>query len=72
MSSNILYKVMLNESLKIYKKPIPNPCAAGPIPAGGTRYFLKTRIQNETFENCSILFKFKEGEDFNHMNILNI
>jgi len=36
MSSNILYKVMLNESLKIYKKPIPNPCAAGPIPAGGT------------------------------------
>jgi len=27
---------------------------------------------SETVEKCSILFKFKEGEDFNHRNILNI
>jgi len=26
----------------------------------------------ETFEKCSILVKIKEGEDFNHRNILNI
>jgi hypothetical protein len=26
----------------------------------------------ETFEKCSILVKVKEGEDFNHRNILNI
>ena len=26
----------------------------------------------ETFEKCSILLKFKEGEDFNRRNILNI
>jgi hypothetical protein len=24
------------------------------------------RINNETFEKCSILFKGKEGENFNH------
>jgi hypothetical protein len=28
--------VTLKESLKKIKKTIPNPCAAGPIPAGGT------------------------------------
>jgi hypothetical protein len=27
---------------------------------------------SETFEKCSILFKFKEGENFNRKNILNI
>jgi len=27
---------------------------------------------DETFEKCSILFKFKEGENFNRRNILNI
>jgi len=27
---------------------------------------------NETFAECSILFKFKEGENFNHRNILDI
>ncbi|EFK09557.1 conserved hypothetical protein [delta proteobacterium NaphS2] len=27
---------------------------------------------HETFEKCSILFKVKEGENFNHRNILNI
>jgi len=27
---------------------------------------------NETFAECSNLFKFKEGEDFNHRNILDI
>jgi len=26
----------------------------------------------ETFEKCSILFEYKEGENFNHRNILNI
>jgi hypothetical protein len=26
----------------------------------------------ETFEKCSILFKFKEGEDFNRKNTLSI
>jgi hypothetical protein len=26
----------------------------------------------ETFEECSILFKFKEDEDFNHRNTLSI
>jgi hypothetical protein len=27
---------------------------------------------NETFEKCSILVKIKEGENFNHRNILDI
>ena len=27
---------------------------------------------NETFEKCSILFKFKEDENFNHRNTLSI
>jgi hypothetical protein len=27
---------------------------------------------NETFEKCSILFKAKDGEKFNHMNTLSI
>jgi hypothetical protein len=27
---------------------------------------------DETFEKCSILFKFKEGENFNHRNTLSI
>ncbi len=26
----------------------------------------------ETFEKCSILFKFKEGENFNHRNTMSI
>ncbi len=26
----------------------------------------------ETFEKCSISFKFKEGDNFNHMNALSI
>ena len=32
----------------------------------------EVKHQNETFEKCSILVKIKEGEDFNHRNILNI
>ncbi|MFH1951255.1 MAG: hypothetical protein ABIL06_06545 [Pseudomonadota bacterium] len=32
----------------------------------------KKRIDVETFEKCSILVKLKEGENFNHRNILNI
>ncbi len=27
---------------------------------------------NETFEKCSILFKFKEGENYNHRNTMSI
>ena len=30
------------------------------------------KSSGETFEKCSILVKVKEGEDFNHRNILNI
>ena len=30
------------------------------------------RIRFETFEKCPILFKAKEGENFNHMNTLSI
>jgi hypothetical protein len=29
-------------------------------------------IEDETFEKCSILFKVKESENFNHRNIMNI
>ena len=29
-------------------------------------------LYDETFEKCSILFKFKEGENFNHRNTLSI
>ena len=29
-------------------------------------------LGNETFEKCSILFKFKEGEDFNRRNTYSI
>jgi len=32
--------------------------------------FLRARI--ETFEKCSILFKFKEKEDFNHRHTISI
>ena len=34
--------------------------------------FLAYLIILETFEKCQILFKFKEGENFNRRNILNI
>ena len=34
--------------------------------------FLSSLQYYENFEKCSILFKFKEGEDFNNRNILNI
>jgi hypothetical protein len=30
------------------------------------------RQKPETFEKCSILFKFKEGENFNHWNTFSI
>jgi len=29
-------------------------------------------LQEEAFEKCSILFKAKEGENFNHRNTLSI
>jgi len=34
--------------------------------------FFKKIYENEAFEKCPILFKIKEGENFNHRNILNI
>jgi len=34
--------------------------------------FCGQQLGIETFENCSILFKAKEGEIFNHMNTLSI
>jgi len=37
-------------------------------PNQGSRFL----VRNETFEKCSILFKIKAREDFNHSNILNI
>jgi len=33
---------------------------------------LKNTIAKETFARCSILFKIKEGENFNRRNIVNI
>ncbi len=33
---------------------------------------MKWYTKTETFEKCSILFKFKEGENFNHRNTLSI
>jgi hypothetical protein len=33
---------------------------------------VKSQCEAETFAECSILFKFKEGENFNHRNILDI
>jgi len=35
-------------------------------------WFLMERGNNETFEKYSILFKVKEGENFNHRNTLSI
>jgi len=35
-------------------------------------YIQKDGTKYETFEKCSILFKIKEDENFNHRNILNI
>jgi len=32
----------------------------------------KSNMGKEPFEKCSILVKIKEGENFNHRNILNI
>jgi hypothetical protein len=37
-----------------------------------TRGVVLQRTLGETFEKCSILFEHKEGENFNHRNILNI
>jgi hypothetical protein len=35
-------------------------------------FFMVITLLYETFEKCSILFKFKEGENFNHRNTLSI
>jgi D-serine deaminase-like pyridoxal phosphate-dependent protein len=37
-----------------------------------SRNALAVAVQVETFEKCSILFKFKEGENFKHRNTLGI
>ena len=44
---------------KVYAHPINDTCPSVP------------RI-TETFEKCSFLFKFKEGDHFNHGNTLSI
>jgi len=36
------------------------------------KLFDRLIYRNETFEKCSILFKFKEGKDFNRKNTLSI
>jgi len=41
-----------------------------PIPQINKINSIRSRI--ETFEKCSILFKFKEGENFNHRNTSSI
>ena len=52
-----------------------NPFGKG---GGGKRWSDRVRIWrglphgNETFEKCSILVKIKEGENYNHRNMLNI
>jgi len=33
---------------------------------------VSANLMDEAFEKCSILFEFKEGENFNRRNILNI
>jgi hypothetical protein len=35
-------------------------------------FLISTHTYRETFEKGSFLFKFKEGENFNHRNTLNI
>jgi hypothetical protein len=43
------------------------------MPVSGITDHNKIKHQkNEAFEKCSILFKFKEGENFNHRNTLSI
>jgi len=39
------------------------------IPSEGAAWIIG---QLETFGKCSVLFKFKEGENFNHRNTLSI
>jgi len=38
----------------------------------GGEIIIGDRFKPETFAEYSILFKFKEGENFNHRNILDI
>jgi hypothetical protein len=38
----------------------------------GCQKEFQNNSRDETFEKCSILFKFKEDEDFNHRNTLSI
>jgi len=55
---------------------MPSPLSME-LPWEGTYFSLKIPTGNpnrtlgrETFEKCSILFKVKEGENFNHRNTL--
>jgi len=45
-------------------------CSDGPAILLDT--MTETRLCKETFEKCQFLFKFKEGEKFNHRNTLSI
>ncbi|MHA1369902.1 MAG: hypothetical protein ACTSRA_09345 [Promethearchaeota archaeon] len=47
--------------------------AAQPIRSSNKVIPVSSAIQQrESFEKCSFLFKFKEGENFNHRNTLSI
>jgi len=50
---------------------IGNPVKIGDGPAAVTLPFSEF-VWKKTFEKCSFLFKFKEGENFNHSNTLSI
>ena len=50
---------------------IGNPVKIGDGPAAVTLPFSRF-IWEETIKKCSFLFKFKEGENFNHSNTLKV
>jgi len=50
----------------------PNICEGGGFIVLTFCINISSIQNNETFEKCSILFKFKEVEDFNHRNTLSI
>jgi hypothetical protein len=48
-------------------------CICPPIYGGQRQKHLRAfDVEPETFEKCSFLFKFKEGDNFNRMNTLSI
>jgi hypothetical protein len=66
----LLYYAFKNGKIPA-KKDFEASCNSGDLDA------FKIQVKShkglyETFEKCSILFKFKEGENFNHRNTLSI